>query len=81
MTEPGGENESIRSIQILRAIAAFMVEYIHSTSSRGGVNLLPTSGAFGVNIFFVLSGFVIDFIVSKNTEHFLIKRLFRIVPG
>jgi peptidoglycan/LPS O-acetylase OafA/YrhL len=72
-------NNSLNSIQLLRAIAAFMVAYLHSTG-RGGVNLLPSSGGFGVDIFFVISGFVIVLMVSKDTEHFFIKRLFRIVP-
>jgi peptidoglycan/LPS O-acetylase OafA/YrhL len=72
-------NTSLNTIQLLRAIAAFMVAYLHSTG-RGGVNLLPSSGGFGVDIFFVISGFVIVLMVSKDTEHFFIKRLFRIAP-
>jgi peptidoglycan/LPS O-acetylase OafA/YrhL len=56
-----------------------MVAYLHSTG-RGGADLLPSSGGFGVDIFFIISGFVIAFVVSKETNYFLIKRLFRIAP-
>jgi peptidoglycan/LPS O-acetylase OafA/YrhL len=79
MAEFTVKNDSIKSIQILRAIAAFMVAYLHSTG-RGGVNLLPHIGAFGVDIFFIISGFVIAFIVTKDAKYFLIKRIIRIVP-
>jgi peptidoglycan/LPS O-acetylase OafA/YrhL len=37
-------------------------------------------GAFGVDIFFVISGFIIAYVVSKNTNQFLLKRVIRIVP-
>jgi peptidoglycan/LPS O-acetylase OafA/YrhL len=73
------KNNSIKSIQILRGIAAFMVAYLHSTG-REGVNLLPSTGWFGVDIFFIISGFVIAFIITKDTKYFLLKRIFRIVP-
>jgi peptidoglycan/LPS O-acetylase OafA/YrhL len=56
-----------------------MVAYLHSTG-RGGINLLPSSGEFGVDIFFVISGFVIAFMVSKDTNNFFIKRFLRITP-
>ena len=42
-----------------------------------------TTGRFGVDIFFVISGFVIAYVVSKgegNAGNFLIKRLIRIEP-
>jgi exopolysaccharide production protein ExoZ len=79
MAEIPATGETINSIQILRAIAAVMVAYVHSTN-RGGVESLPRFGAFGVDIFFVISGFVIASISSKNTKHFFIKRIFRIAP-
>ena len=37
-------------------------------------------GAFGVDIFFVISGFIICYISSLNADNFLLKRVFRIVP-
>lgn len=62
----------LESIQALRAIAATSVILVH----------IPFigKGAFGVDIFFVISGFIICYISSLNSESFLLKRVFRIVP-
>jgi peptidoglycan/LPS O-acetylase OafA/YrhL len=79
MAEAIGSKGTIRSVQISRAIAAFMVAYLHSTG-RGAVILLPSTGNFGVDIFFIISGFVIAFMGSKGNAFFFLKRLFRIVP-
>jgi exopolysaccharide production protein ExoZ len=57
----------LASIQMLRALAAIMVVYTHSICSmgsfgRGWLQSLPAStalGTLGVDIFFVISGFVI----------------------
>jgi peptidoglycan/LPS O-acetylase OafA/YrhL len=69
---------SIVSIQLLRAIAALSVVYVHCTTA-GDYNFFST-GTFGVDIFFIISGFIIAYMVSKTTEDFLIKRIIRIVP-
>jgi peptidoglycan/LPS O-acetylase OafA/YrhL len=69
---------NIVSIQLLRAVAALSVVYLHCTTA-GDYNFFPT-GAFGVDIFFIISGFIIAYMVSKTTEDFLIKRIIRIVP-
>lgn len=62
----------LQSIQALRAVAASSVILVH----------IPFigKGAFGVDIFFVISGFIICYISSLNSDHFLLKRVFRIVP-
>jgi exopolysaccharide production protein ExoZ len=62
----------LESIQALRAIAATSVILVH----------IPFigKGAFGVDIFFVISGFIICYISSLNSENFLLKRVFRILP-
>lgn len=62
----------INSIQALRFIAAFSVIFVH----------LPMFGfgAWGVDIFFVISGFIMAYITNISSENFLIKRLIRIVP-
>ena len=68
-------NGNLKSLQILRFIAATSVAYFHI-----GVN--PQFGDFGVDIFFVLSGFVIALVVSnkQSAKVFAISRLTRIVP-
>ena len=63
----------LRSLQILRFVAATSVVYYHITF---------TFGTFGVDIFFVLSGFVIALVVSNNQKPslFAINRVSRIIP-
>jgi peptidoglycan/LPS O-acetylase OafA/YrhL len=39
-----------------------------------------STGAFGVDVFFCISGFMIMFSTHENTAHFLSKRLIRILP-
>jgi exopolysaccharide production protein ExoZ len=62
----------LQSIQVLRALAATTVIFAHIRFiNRGG---------FGVNIFFVVSGFIICYMSSLNPSYFWLKRIFRIVP-
>jgi exopolysaccharide production protein ExoZ len=65
----------LKSLQILRAVAAISVVYYHVTAS-------PNFGSFGVDIFFVISGFVMAMIVTKGQSNFdfAMHRLARIVP-
>lgn len=60
------------SIQALRGISALFIILEH-------IRFL-NCGAFGVDIFFAISGFMIMFSTHKNTKHFLRKRLIRILP-
>ncbi len=64
----------IRNLQVLRALAALLVVFFHCDF----LNL--KIGQFGVDIFFVISGFIISFILNKNQENFLLKRFIRVVP-
>ncbi|WP_293887110.1 MULTISPECIES: acyltransferase family protein [unclassified Sphingobacterium] len=64
----------LNGLQILRFIAAIFVVYAH-------YNFLQIRfGVFGVDIFFVISGFIISLIASSNPENFLKKRVARILP-
>lgn len=60
------------SIQALRGLAALFVVFQH-------VRFL-NFGAFGVDIFFCISGFMIMFTTHKSTKYFFRKRLIRILP-
>lgn len=62
----------IENIQTLRFISAFFVILVH----------LPFFGfgAWGVDIFFIISGFIICYITDQSYDNFLTKRLIRIVP-
>lgn len=64
----------INSLQILRALAAYAVFFTHYAVF--GLHV----GGFGVDIFFIISGFVIAFVVEKSTKDFLLKRLIRVSP-
>lgn len=64
----------IKSIQLLRAIAALAVVFYHVHFYH-----LET-GTFGVDIFFIISGFIIAYMVNQTTRHFIIKRIIRVVP-
>jgi exopolysaccharide production protein ExoZ len=81
----------IATIQLLRAIAAWMVVF-HHYMQLGHENNYSTSmgvffiehGNFGVDIFFVVSGFVMYYMISLkeySVRSFLIGRFFRIAPA
>lgn len=65
-------NQQFDSIQALRGITSLFVAVSHL--SFVGV------GAFGVDIFFCISGFIMMYVTEKDTKYFLTKRLIRIVP-
>ena len=67
------------NLHLLRALAALGVVYFHITS-EAGLNLRPNIGAHGVDVFFVISGFIISYIAAESPGHFLTRRLIRIVP-
>lgn len=74
-------------LQYLRGVAALMVVYFHSVVQlkNFGIQkpLLPMIGESGVDLFFVLSGFLM-WITTSGKEvspgSFMLKRLMRIVP-
>ncbi len=67
---------TIHSIQMLRAVAAASVVYFHISN--------PVKfGSFGVDVFFVLSGFVIAMVIGTtrpSAATFMRDRLTRIIP-
>lgn len=67
--------KQLESIQAIRGIAAVLVVYFHTCHA-------PKFGAFGVDIFFVLSGAVMAMLMAQGPTgmDFLVRRLVRIVP-
>ena len=70
---------TVRSIQVLRAVAAIVVVYYHAVDA-GGIFGLPSTGAWGVDVFFVISGFIIGTVTGRGTHGFFRRRVLRVVP-
>lgn len=79
----------IYSLQYLRGIAALLVVLYHSRGELNNVypqnnlgDLLFQQGYIGVDLFFMISGFVIMLSTEKSSSvhEFITKRLFRIYP-
>jgi exopolysaccharide production protein ExoZ len=71
----------LSSIQFLRFIAAAMVIASHSANVLG-VEKTFTAGDSGVDIFFIISGFVIGLVgnTESSLPQFYLKRFIRVVP-
>ncbi len=73
----------LHALQYLRAVAALAVVYSHSTMQYDAYKtVLPYTGAFGVDIFFVISGFIMVWI-ARDTDRpasFFVNRVRRVVP-
>lgn len=68
----------IFSIQFLRLLAASLVVLVHVMDDFG----MQSFGGFGVDIFFVISGFIMSSVThsKSSVNNFLLKRLLRIIP-
>ena len=67
------------NLHLLRVIAALGVVYFHTTSVAG-LKLDWDVGSRGVDVFFVISGFIIAYIGTSKPEQFFRRRLIRVVP-
>jgi exopolysaccharide production protein ExoZ len=67
------------NLHLLRVIAALGVVYFHTTSTAG-LRLDWDVGSRGVDVFFVISGFIIAYIGTTKPEQFFVRRLIRVVP-
>lgn len=71
---PSSAVKTVFNIQFARALAALLVVYAHIGVPGA------TFGHFGVDIFFVISGFIMTMICHKSSRNFFARRLVRIVP-
>jgi len=67
------------NLHLLRVVAALGVVYFHTTSTAG-LGLDWDVGSRGVDVFFVISGFIITYIGTGKPDHFFKRRLIRVVP-
>lgn len=73
----------LHALQYLRAIAALIVVYSHATIQiPEWKTFLPYTGAYGVDIFFIISGFIMVYISkpSDTPGDFFVNRIRRVVP-
>ena len=73
----------LHSLQYLRALAALAVVYSHSVIQVDSFEaVLPHRGSFGVDVFFVISGFIMVYIARSGDTpaRFLYNRVRRVVP-
>ena len=83
---------NIEGLQVLRAVAALMVVLHHARLSVPGSDGWPSFGEAGVDIFFVISGFVMAYTTTSFSDDapmqgrlrgagmFLRRRVIRVVP-
>jgi exopolysaccharide production protein ExoZ len=88
----GSKDSVINNIQVLRFVASVLVVLAHAVDLAGAANIgksvffagnLENLGAVGVDIFFVISGFIITRSVLSSPQSgsaFLRNRLIRILP-
>jgi exopolysaccharide production protein ExoZ len=65
----------IKNLQALRAFAALSVVYLHAA-----ITTPFAVGNFGVDVFFVISGFIMSHVCATDPSRFIARRLARIVP-
>lgn len=70
----------LSNLQAARALAAIGVVIFHF-GLMPATSLAFTIGASGVDLFFVLSGFIIAHSSARSARHFLIRRLIRVIPA
>jgi exopolysaccharide production protein ExoZ len=67
-----GAREQLDTVQALRAVAALCVIGMHIPAIE--------RGAFGVDLFFVISGFIVCHVAAADPGQFIVKRIFRVLP-
>lgn len=73
----------LHALQYLRAVAALAVVYSHSVIQvEGYEKYLGHAGSFGVDIFFVISGFIMIYIAKPTNTFgkFIVNRARRVIP-
>ena len=72
----------LEELDALRGIAAMLVVFFHYTMAMPSKSIFWELGVTGVDLFFIISGFVIYMSIKNETSarRFLLKRFFRLFP-
>ena len=78
------KGEQLVSLQYLRAVAAMMIVFTHGWDQLPWLKeRIPNAAQSGVDLFFVISGFIMVYVTAKagsSAVHFFRMRIVRIVP-
>ncbi|WP_071781107.1 acyltransferase family protein [Adhaeribacter aquaticus] len=76
-------NRRLQELDALRGIAAVAVVFFHFTMNRNQALLGFNIGCMGVDLFFIISGFVIFMSIQNNKDylHFIRGRFIRLFPA
>lgn len=89
---PSAKLRRLDGVQMLRAVAVFSVAWLHAgqvTAQLGAKHFLPDLGLSGVDLFFVISGFILCLLTLRDKQqtpgphtswNFLQRRIARIFP-
>ena len=92
MTTTSSYGNRLIGLQVLRAVAALMVVFHHARWSVPGSEFLPHVGEAGVDVFFIISGFVMAYTTAAihddagfqarglAARNFFANRILRVVP-
>jgi peptidoglycan/LPS O-acetylase OafA/YrhL len=82
MTVPAPKTKRYEELDALRGIASLMVVFFHYTMGRPQADIGFVLGTTGVDLFFIISGFVIFMSLNKITRStdFIINRVSRLYP-
>lgn len=75
-------NIRFRELDALRGVASLLVVFFHFTMGRSQAEYGFKYGVAGVDLFFIISGFVIFMSITKvgSTKEFLVNRISRLYP-
>lgn len=73
---------SFKIFKILSCFGVVLVHYGQITHLNGSIKILTDFGAYGVYMFFIISGFLgyLSFSHSHSCRQYYLKRIFRILP-
>jgi exopolysaccharide production protein ExoZ len=78
--------QALRAIAVILVLAAHVHDFSDRFDSRWALDWLSPVGTWGVDLFFVISGFIMvvvhynDFAVAKSPQRFFLRRIIRIYP-